>query len=123
MSNTNRPLSPHLQVYRPQLTSVLSILHRASGIILAIGAVLIAWWFWSVLSGPSAYSTAHGFFNSFFGVLLLLVWTLCTFYHLCNGIRHLIWDAGYALEIEQAYLAGKVVIGAAVFLTILAWIL
>ena len=123
MSNINRPLSPHLQVYRPQLTSVLSILHRASGIILAIGAVLIAWWFWSIMSGSSAYATAHGFFNSIFGILLLLVWTLCTFYHLCNGIRHLIWDAGYALEIEQAYLAGKIVVAAAVILTILAWVL
>lgn len=123
MSNKNRPLSPHLQIYRPQLTSVLSILHRASGIILALGALLIAWWFWTVTLGPSSYAIAHTFFNSFLGLLLLFVWTLCTFYHLCNGIRHLVWDAGYALEIEQAYFAGKLVAGVAVFLTLLVWIL
>lgn len=123
MSNKNRPLSPHLQVYRPQLTSVLSILHRASGIILALGALLIAWWFWTVTLGASSYAVAYSFFNSFFGLLLLFVWTLCTFYHLCNGIRHLVWDVGYALEIEQAYLAGKLVVGVAVFLTLLVWIL
>ena len=122
MTNPNRPLSPHLQVYKPQLTTVLSILHRAAGIILSFGSLLIAWWFWSIMNGADSYASAHGFFNSWFGQLLMFLWTLCIFYHLCNGIRHLIWDAGMALEIEQAYLAGKVVVGAAVVLTLVAWI-
>ena len=110
-------------MYRPQLTSVLSILHRGTGLIIAAGSLLVVWWFWSVMAGPESYRTAFGFFNSWFGKLLLFVWTLCIFYHLCNGVRHLVWDAGYALEIPQAYLAGKIVIATAVMLTILAWLL
>jgi succinate dehydrogenase / fumarate reductase cytochrome b subunit len=98
-------------------------LHRISGIIIAFGALLIAWWFWSIMSGSSSYEVAFSFFNSVFGRLLMILWSLCTFYHLCNGIRHLVWDAGFALEIEQAYLAGKVVIIAALLLTMVAWAL
>ena len=123
VSIPNRPLSPHLQIYRPQLTSVLSILHRISGLILAIGAVLIAWWFWSIMLGGDRYATASGFFTSWFGWLLMFLWTLCTFYHLCNGIRHLIWDVGLGLELNQAYLSGKIVVGATILLTILAYLL
>lgn len=118
-----RPLSPHLQIYRPQLTSVLSILHRGSGVALALGAVLLAWWLWAVAAGPGAYQLAHGFFSAWFGKALLFVWTLCTFYHLCNGIRHLLWDAGYGFELPAAYLSGKIVLVATVVLTALAWLL
>lgn len=75
------------------------------------------------MSGADGYQTAYGFFNGIVGKLLLFVWTLCMFYHLCNGIRHVVWDAGYALEISQAYLAGKIVVGAAIVLTLLAWVL
>ncbi len=74
------------------------------------------------MGGTNSYESAYGFFNSWFGHILMFLWTLCMFYHLCNGIRHLIWDAGMALEIEQAYLAGKIVVGAAIVLTLLAWI-
>lgn len=123
MTAPRRPLSPHLQIYRPQLTSVLSILHRGTGIILALGALLIAWWLVSVAGGPAAYQAAHGFFNAWFGKLLLFIWTLCTFYHLCNGIRHLAWDAGYGFELSTAYLSGKIVVGAALGLTVLVWLL
>ena len=90
---------------------------------LAIGALLIAWWFWSVMSGAGSYETAFQFFNSVFGKVLLIAWTACSFYHLSNGIRHLIWDTGAALEIDQAYLAGKIVLGVALILTILVWVL
>ncbi len=123
MNTSNRPLSPHLQVYRPQLTSVLSILHRASGVFLALGALLIAWWLWAVMSGGSSYEMASGVLNSIFGKILLIGWTLCNFYHLCNGIRHLLWDAGYGLEIEQTYLSGKVVVACSIVLTILVWLI
>ena len=105
------------------MTSVLSILHRATGLIIALGALIIAWWLWSAMHGPEAYATAAGFLNSVFGRVLMFVWVICTFYHLCNGIRHLIWDAGWALELEQAYLGGKIVLAAAVVLTILVYLL
>lgn len=123
MTTHNRPLSPHLQIYRPQMTSILSILHRASGLILAVGALPVIWWFWAVMSGPEHYAVAHGFFNGLFGKSLLLAWSLCMFYHLCNGVRHLVWDMGFALEIQRAYLAGRIAIGAAVVLTAAAWLL
>jgi succinate dehydrogenase / fumarate reductase cytochrome b subunit len=118
-----RPLSPHLQIYRPQWTSVLSIVHRGTGFIIAIGALLFAWWLWSITNGPDSYQAAHGFFNSWFGKLLLFVWTLCTFYHLCNGIRHLAWDVGYGFDLDQAWSSGKIVLGGSVVLTVLAWLL
>ena len=122
MSRPQRPLSPHLQVYRPQWTSVLSILHRGTGIIMAIGALLLAWWLWAVAAGPDGYRIAHGFFASWPGKLLLFAWTLCTFYHLCNGIRHLVWDAGHGFELSTAYLSGKIVVAASLGLTLLAWL-
>ena len=118
-----RPLSPHLQVYRPQLTSVLSILHRGTGVIMTIGALLLAWWLWAVAGGPDGYRLAHGFFTSWAGKLLLFVWTLCTFYHLCNGIRHLAWDMGHGFELPTAYLSGKIVVAASLGLTLLAWLI
>ena len=105
------------------MTSVLSILHRASGLILAAGTLVVVWWFWTIMSGAGSYAVAHGFFNGLFGRLLLFVWSLCMFYHLCNGVRHLVWDMGYALEIKQAYMAGWIAIGIAVVLTATAWLL
>ena len=90
---------------------------------LALGALLIAWWFWSIGGSSDAYATAHWFFNSWFGKLLLFIWTFCTFYHLCNGIRHLAWDAGYGFELSDAYKSGKAVVAVAVLLTIFAWVL
>jgi len=122
LSARARPLSPHLQIYRPQLTSVLSILHRATGVILALGALLIAAWFVAVAAGPGAYQTAHAALNSWAGCALLICWTLCAFYHLCNGIRHLAWDAGFGFELPAAYSSGKAVIAATVILTALAWL-
>ncbi len=98
-------------------------MHRGSGLILSVGVLLVIWWFWAVMSGPESYATAQTFFNSFWGKMLLFIWSLCMFYHLSNGIRHLVWDAGIALEIRQAYLAGKLVIGATLVLTALAWLL
>lgn len=120
-AHSERPLSPHLQVYKPQWTSVLSILHRASGVIIALSALLLVGWLGALAGGAPGYQIAHGFFTSWFGQLLLFLWTLCTFYHLCNGIRHLIWDAGVGLELSTAYLSGKIVLGATLGLTILAW--
>jgi len=122
LNTAKRPLSPHLQVYRPQLTSVLSILHRATGVVIAVGALLVAWWLWSIMSGGGAYRVAHDFFNSSLGKGLLMIWTGCTFYHLCNGIRHLLWDIGFGFELNRAYVTGKVVVAGAIVLTLGVWL-
>jgi succinate dehydrogenase / fumarate reductase, cytochrome b subunit len=122
MDNTNRPLSPHLQIYRWQLTSVLSILHRAAGIGLSLGAVLLVWWLVAAASGPAAYGAVQGFLGSWLGFLLLLGWTAALFYHLCNGIRHLVWDTGHALDLRSTYLGGWLVVAATAVLTSIAWI-
>jgi succinate dehydrogenase / fumarate reductase cytochrome b subunit len=120
--HARRPLSPHLQVYRPQLTSALSILHRITGVALSGGTLLLVWWLVAAAAGPAAYATAAGFIGSVLGLLLLLGWSAALFYHLLNGIRHLGWDAGYGFELPTVYRTGwAVAIGTAV-LTVLAWI-
>jgi len=122
MSTENRPLSPHLQVYRPQLTSVLSILHRLTGIALAIGTLLLVWWLIAAAAGPDAFDTVQSFIGSILGRILLLGWTFALFYHLANGIRHLGWDAGWGFELRTAYATGWLVVAAAVVLTLVSWI-
>ena len=122
MTTSNRPLSPHLQVYRPQITSMLSILHRLTGIALAFGTLLLAYWLIAAATGPGAFETAQGLIGSFVGRLLLFGWSFALFYHLCNGIRHLGWDAGYGFEIETATLSGWIVVGASAGLTVICWI-
>ena len=119
---TNRPLSPHLQVYRPQLTSILSVTHRASGIFLSLGIPFFVYWLWALESGPEAFARAQAYFGGFIGRTLLLFWSMAFFYHLCNGIRHLFWDAGKGFELEDAYRSGWAVVVAAASLTLLSWI-
>ncbi len=118
-----RPLSPHLQVYRPQITSVLSITHRFTGIALAVGTGLLVSWLMAVAAGPAAYAEAQAFFGSVLGRLMLFGWTLALFYHFCNGLRHLAWDAGYGYDVAVVARSGMMTVGAAVALTLLAWIL
>ena len=122
MRSADRPLSPHLQIYRPQLTSVLSILHRATGIALSAGGILLVWWLVAVASGPDAYDGAEDFLGSWLGLLLLFGWSESLFYHLCNGIRHLVWDTGHALDLKSVYLGGWIVVGATGVLTLIAWV-
>ncbi len=122
MSTRNRPLSPHLQVYKPQLTSVLSILHRATGVIITLGAILMAGWLFSIASGSSVYACVHQLLNAGIGKALLILWTLCSSYHLLNGIRHLFWDFGYGFELDRAYLSGKAVLAGTAILTMLVWL-
>lgn len=119
---SNRPLSPHLQVYRPQLTSILSITHRGTGIFLALGALYLVCWLLAIASGPDAYASVSAFSASIVGRLLLLGWTFSLFYHLGNGIRHLVWDAGYGLDLKSTYASGWFVVAFAVVLTVIAWI-
>ena len=122
MRSADRPLSPHLQIYRWQLTSVLSILHRAAGVALSAGAILLVWWLVAAASGPDAYQSVADFLGSWLGLLLLFGWTLSLFYHLCNGIRHLVWDTGHGLDLKSTYFGGWLVVGGTSVLTLIAGI-
>lgn len=119
----SRPLSPHLQVYRWQLTMVTSILHRATGIALAVGSALVVYWLASVGGSSEAYEQASGLLTSLFGRVCLFGWSVALFYHLLNGIRHLLWDAGWGFEIERAYLTGWLVAAGTIVLTALTWVI
>ena len=118
----HRPLSPHLQVYRWQLTSVLSILHRATGIALTVGALYLAIWVICAASNPRIYGQFQSFNVSILGRIVLGGWLFCAFYHLCNGIRHLFWDAGYGFELKDAYRSGWIVVGVSAVATAVSWI-
>ena len=112
----NRPLSPHLQIYRWHLSMATSILHRMSGVVLALGLLLLTWWLAAAASGPEYFYLVHDIMASWIGRLILLGFTAALFFHLFNGIRHLMWDIGYGFEIETAQRLGYLVFA----LTILA---
>lgn len=121
MPQAARPLSPHLSIYRPQLTSVLSILHRFTGIALGAGCLALLWWLAAAAAGPEAFAGAQAAFGSLPGQALLLTWSWALFYHLCNGIRHLCWDAGWGYGLRAVYRSGWAAVGASVALTLAAW--
>ena len=123
MEKSQRPLSPHLQIYRPQLTSVLSITHRAIGIALVLGTLVLVYWLLAAASGAEAYGSAQQLLGSWPGRILLLGFSFALFFHLCNGIRHLFWDVGLGFELKTAYASGKAVIAVAIAMTLLAWAL
>lgn len=118
-----RPLSPHLQIYRWQISSILSILHRTSGAALGMSTLLFAWWLIALASGPDAYAILHGFFNSLGGKILLMGVTWALFYHLCNGVRHLVWDAGFGFELGTMVRTGWAVVASSVALTVISFVL
>jgi succinate dehydrogenase / fumarate reductase cytochrome b subunit len=122
MIPAQRPLSPHLQIYKWQLTSVLSITHRATGIALAVGSVLLVWWLVAAATSEAAFETAQWFWRSWLGVLLLIGWSYALFFHLCNGIRHLGWDSGYGFDLPTTYRTGWAVVGISIVLTLIACI-
>ena len=122
MDPANRPLSPHLQIYRLQITSVLSICHRLSGIGLGAGTLLLAYWLIAVAAGPGPFDYAQGLIGSWLGIILLVFWTFGLSYHLCNGIRHLFWDAGYGYELETVHRSGWLVVLTSVLLTGGMWL-
>ncbi|HZH43107.1 MAG TPA: succinate dehydrogenase, cytochrome b556 subunit [Lysobacter sp.] len=122
MATRERPLSPHLSIYRWQVQMVSSILHRATGIVLSLGALLIAWALLALADGPEAWGRVVGFFRSPLGFLVLFGWVWSLAYHFCNGIRHLLQDAGFGYRIESfvrsswASVIGSLVLTAVVFL-------
>ncbi|MCE8007612.1 succinate dehydrogenase, cytochrome b556 subunit [Aestuariivita sp.] len=115
----NRPLSPHLTIYRPQLTSMTSILTRITGNALLLAALLIVWWFLAASTSVESFAVANGVLTSWFGdlVMVLSLWGL--WYHTLAGVRHLIWDNAIGLDIPTAEKLGWAVIGGSVLLTLL----
>jgi succinate dehydrogenase / fumarate reductase cytochrome b subunit len=122
MANVERPISPHLQIYKLQISSVLSGLHRLTGAALGIGSLLLAWWLIAAASGPQAFAVVQGFIASIIGRLILLGFSWALFYHLCNGIRHLVWDAGHGFDLPTVDKSGWTVVVASVLLTVIAWL-
>lgn len=117
------PLSPHLQVYRFPLTVILSITHRATGALLGLGALLLLYVLISAAAGESSYQSAHGFVVSWFGQLVLFLWTFALFFHFCNGIRHLVWDVGIGLQRDVVDKTAVAVLIVSIVLTLLVWLI
>ncbi|NSX53180.1 succinate dehydrogenase, cytochrome b556 subunit [Parasulfitobacter algicola] len=115
----NRPLSPHLTIYRPQMTSMTSIFVRVTGNALLVGSLLIVWWFLAAATSPEYFATADAVLTSWFGDLIMVgsVWAL--WYHTLGGVRHLIWDMGYGLDLDSAYKMGYIMIGGSLVLTLI----
>lgn len=120
-ARTERPLSPHLQVYRLPLTAILSILHRMTGVALMGGTLLLAWWLIAAASGPAAFAAVQWVIGSWLGLLVLFGWSVALFFHLLNGIRHLFWDAGLGFDLKTTQSTSLAVIAGTGGLTVLAW--
>ena len=121
MATRERPLSPHLQVYRWQITMTMSILHRVTGVILTFGAFALAWWLLAVAMGGESYARAAACLASPLGKFVLFGFSLALVYHLLNGLRHLLWDAGWGFEIPEVYRTGWTVLVLTVVLTAAIW--
>lgn len=121
MSQNNRPLSPHLQVYRWYLTMFLSILHRVTGFGLALGAPLMIWWLVAAVQGEESFAAFHNFTHSVIGMLMLAGWLFAMVFHSLNGVRHLVWDTGRNISKGGAKASGIFVLAASVILTLAIW--
>ena len=119
----SRPLSPNVQIYRPQLTSVLSILNRITGVAVSCGAVALVIWLVAAAAGPRAYGVVQGAIGSWVGQVVLFGTTFAFFLHLCGGIRHLVWDTVHGFELRSVYISGWVVVAASIALTLAAWVI
>ena len=118
MKLVKRPLSPHLQVYKPQLTSVLSITHRGTGVFLSLGALVLTYWLVSLAVSEELFNSFHLHTTFWYGKLFLIGFVFSLYYHLANGIRHLFWDIGLGLEISTTYKSGYLIIFISVVLTL-----
>jgi succinate dehydrogenase cytochrome b subunit len=123
MESVKRPLSPHLQIYKPQLTSILSITHRGTGIFLSLGALLLTCWLVGLATGETAFNNLQQYTTAWYGKILLIAFVFSFYFHLSNGIRHLFWDVGMGLEISTAYKSGYAVIAVSITLTVVTLIL
>ena len=118
----NRPLSPHLSVYRPQWTSVLSICHRITGVGMTLGAGLVVWWLLAAATGEDYFEFVDGILTSWLGHLVLLGLTWALAFHFLNGIRHLWWDTGRGYDLDKVEMSGKIVVAGSLILTALLWL-
>lgn len=123
MQSDNRPLSPHLQIYKPQWTWVPSILHRITGGAVTVGSLLLVYWLVALASGPEAFSRAQAIFGSIIGQIILFGFTWALMFHMLSGIRHLIWDAGIGFAMPTVERGAKLVVLGSIVLTVLVWIL
>ncbi|MBV9824397.1 MAG: succinate dehydrogenase, cytochrome b556 subunit [Alphaproteobacteria bacterium] len=121
MRSDTRPLSPHLQVYRWPLSMAMSILHRITGVALSVGTLLLVGWLVAAADGPDAYAQFQHLLASIIGRLLLFGWTVALFFHLCNGLRHLWWDTGRALDLRSVAAGNLAVLVGTAVLTVAAW--
>ncbi len=118
----NRPLSPHLTIYRPQWTSMSSILVRITGIALFFGSILLVWWLIAAATSESAFAGIDGFLRSWFGLLILFAATWAIFYHMLGRLRHVIWDFGHFLDVETSEKMAMGMVGGATLLTLIVWV-
>jgi succinate dehydrogenase / fumarate reductase cytochrome b subunit len=121
VASQKRPLSPHIQIYKPQITSVLSITHRLTGVALLFAALLLSSWVISATYGNEAFNQIQNILSSWLGVLILIGLTVSIFYHLGNGIRHLFWDFGKGFELKDVKRSGLVVILFTLIMSIITW--
>ena len=122
MSDSGRPLSPHLSIYRWPVSMALSILHRATGVAMSVGLVIFAVWLMQTAAGPEQYARFSGLMSSLFGKLMLIGWSYAFFFHLGNGVRHLVWDAGYGFERQQVNASAWFVLVVSILLTVAFWL-
>ena len=120
--NKPRPVAPHLQIWRWTLPLALSIIHRMTGAALYLGTALLVWWLVAASIGPDQFETAQAVFSSWLGLLILFGFSWALFQHLLGGLRHLMWDTGYGLDLPTVFASGWVVAVGAVALTVLLWI-
>ena len=120
-TRVERPLSPHLLIYRPMLTTAMSILHRVTGAALYFGTILLVIWLVSATMGPATFETAQAFFGSIFGRLILFGYTWALLHHMLGGIRHFIWDSGHGFGPEVREWLARLTIGGSLVLTVLVW--
>jgi succinate dehydrogenase / fumarate reductase cytochrome b subunit len=121
MSSDKRPLSPHLTIYKPQITTVLSILHRITGVALYVGTALLVAWLWTLAYASDSHMSLLQFMTSPLGQIALIGWTMALYFHLCNGIRHLFWDMGIGFTLPVATKSGWAVVLVSAAMTVLTW--
>ncbi|MBL4766989.1 MAG: succinate dehydrogenase, cytochrome b556 subunit [Rhodobacteraceae bacterium] len=119
----DRPLSPHISIYRPQLTSIFSILHRITGVGMSVTALLIVWWFIAAATGAEYFAFVDGILTSWLGVMVMVASLWAFWFHFFNGIRHLRWDSGAGMEIHETERSAKFALALSVVMTILCVIL
>lgn len=120
---TQRPLSPHLTIYRWPINMAMSITHRATGVALTVGTLLLTVWLCAAANSPECYAWLNGFFGGFIGKFMLFGWSVSLYYHMLNGIRHLWWDTGHGFELGAVMRSSWIVIAGTILLTVVTWII